>query len=635
MRVLGTIRSQALLLGLVPLVFLLALLGLGVALEQASQQAAVVTARENRALNDSEDLQRRLTAVDNAAISLTQRRGSATDLSAAEHAFLTSVEALRADSASEPALAASGRRYAALSRALLPIVHRYVGLVLSSGTKAAAAYAASAHVRAAGARWTTARAQFDAAARRREIAAFARLHAAQSGDLAALIACAIVGILLSLVVAIRFGRRIVGRLARLAESAGRLASGEPAERIEGEDEIADLDRVYQGMFAAYQREHRVATTLQRALLPQQLPAIPGIHVETAYAPGSAGADVGGDWYDVFRLEDDHVIGIGVGDVAGHGLRAATTMGAVRQAIRIGARERTDPAQVLELVNRALWSGDDDYPLVTAFFAVLDVKTARLRYAVAGHPPPIVLEPEGPPSTLNIGGLMLGVSPSAVYTTHECTLRRGAALLLYTDGIVEVNREYTAGFERLAEIAQRQRRGGDFRIAERIQQEVFSGTPPFDDSALLVLSLLRQGVEYREFRWQFDARSQSEATRARRSLIETLETALPAIDRDACELIFAELVGNAARHTPGPVSVSLEAGAEPLLRVCDRGDAIERRESEAPAEPWEERGRGLYLVQALSRGVTIERRDGGNCISVLLAGETSAVAVAPTKDTPRR
>ena len=100
---------------------------------------------------------------------------------------------------------------------------------------------------------------------------------------------------------VRFGFSIVQRLQLLAESAQRLGSGAPSEPIEGDDEIAALDRVYHVMTHRIQREHAVASVLQKALLPHDLPAMPGLRIDAAYTPAARESEVGGNWYDVFAL----------------------------------------------------------------------------------------------------------------------------------------------------------------------------------------------------------------------------------------------------------------------------------------------------------------------------------------------
>jgi serine phosphatase RsbU (regulator of sigma subunit) len=137
-----------------------------------------------------------------------------------------------------------------------------------------------------------------------------------------------------------------------------------------------------------EREHRIAETLQRGLLPDRLPDVPGIGLAARYVPAGAEMAVGGDWYDVVELPSGH-IGLAIGDVAGHGPRAASTMGQLRMALRAYALEESSPAEVVSrldrLVSRLLVS-----EIVTLVYLVLDLDSGMVRFANAGHPPPLVV-----------------------------------------------------------------------------------------------------------------------------------------------------------------------------------------------------------------------------------------------------
>ena len=142
-----------------------------------------------------------------------------------------------------------------------------------------------------------------------------------------------------------------------------------------------------------EREHRIAETLQRSLLPDRLPEIPGVLLAARYVPASADMEVGGDWYDVMQLPSGQV-GLAIGDVAGHGLRAASTMGQLRMALRAYALEEPSPARVVSrldrLVSQLLVSD-----IVTLVYLVLDLDSGMVQLANAGHPPPLVVGGGGP------------------------------------------------------------------------------------------------------------------------------------------------------------------------------------------------------------------------------------------------
>ena len=140
---------------------------------------------------------------------------------------------------------------------------------------------------------------------------------------------------------------------------------------------------------AFAREHAIAETLQRSLLPDTLPQIPGLDIAVRYLPATEGADVGGDWYDAFPLKDG-LVGLVTGDVAGHNIASASIMGQVRSLLRGYAIDDPDPARVLERTNTAVSSLLPDV-LASAVYAVLDPATGDLGYANAGHPPPLVAD----------------------------------------------------------------------------------------------------------------------------------------------------------------------------------------------------------------------------------------------------
>ena len=156
----------------------------------------------------------------------------------------------------------------------------------------------------------------------------------------------------------------------------------------------------------FDRTHQVADRLQRALLPASFPRVPGGQLDGAYRPASEEAEVGGDWYDAFELPD-HRVAISMGDVAGHGLEAATIMGEVRIALRAAAVGERSPAAVLEQINSVtnLRSG---IGMVTAIFGFYDPANRELTYAVAGHPPPALIIEDGFAGYLPGGGVPLGI-----------------------------------------------------------------------------------------------------------------------------------------------------------------------------------------------------------------------------------
>ena len=193
-------------------------------------------------------------------------------------------------------------------------------------------------------------------------------------------------------------------------------------------------------------EHRIVERLQQALLPRTLPEAAGFQIAACYNPVDERADLGGDWYDAFRLPDGR-IGLSIGDVTGHGLDAAALMAQCRLALRAYAYDGSastpaaDPSQVLSRLDQLLAESPTN-ELATAIYAIYDPTSGQLRWARAGHPLPLVCGPvtRGSPRRVRevepTGGPPLGTRLIDDYPSCEMALDPDAFVLLYTDGLVE-------------------------------------------------------------------------------------------------------------------------------------------------------------------------------------------------------
>ncbi len=197
----------------------------------------------------------------------------------------------------------------------------------------------------------------------------------------------------------------------------------------------------------YERERRVAETLQHRLLPAQLPQIPRIELAARYISGAVGINVGGDWYDVIGLPEGRV-GIAVGDVLGRGASAAAVMGQVRTAFRAYALGGGPPETVVQRLDHLIQAMELDH-FSTMIYAVLDPLSGHMSMVRAGHPPPLLLEPGGQTRFLE-GGLRvpLGVAADAGGETLAESLGPGSTLVFYTDGLVETEEGLDKGLARL-------------------------------------------------------------------------------------------------------------------------------------------------------------------------------------------
>ena len=202
-------------------------------------------------------------------------------------------------------------------------------------------------------------------------------------------------------------------------------------------DATDRRRYEQELLRASQREHEIALQLQRSLLAGKLPASPALELEIFYSPAVRGLEVGGDWYDSFWVDDDRTVGLVVGDVVGRGIVAAATMGQLRSAVRALASTGLGPAAILEALDRySLRHGVGE--MTTLVYAELALDTGLLRFACAGHPAPLILEPGQAPYFAS-GGRSTPLNPygeAGPRTESCCQLGPGAVMLLYTDGLIE-------------------------------------------------------------------------------------------------------------------------------------------------------------------------------------------------------
>ncbi|MFJ4985881.1 SpoIIE family protein phosphatase [Streptomyces sp. NPDC088732] len=185
----------------------------------------------------------------------------------------------------------------------------------------------------------------------------------------------------------------------------------------------------------YDAKNRLAHVLQNALLPRSLPDVPGLRVAARYLPATRGMDIGGDFYDLIRLDGSAADAV-IGDVQGHSVGAAALMGQVRTAVHTHASTGAPPGEVLARINRLFEDLETDL-FTSCLYARLDLPRQRVTLASAGHLPAIVRHPGGGADIVAApAGILLGIEADAAYPTTEIPLPPGAVLLLYTDGLVE-------------------------------------------------------------------------------------------------------------------------------------------------------------------------------------------------------
>ena len=250
------------------------------------------------------------------------------------------------------------------------------------------------------------------------------------------------------------------------------------------EEITELAGRAGARAAVYASEHQSAELLQRAYLPARLSTLAGLSFATRYLPAGQPVAVGGDWYDVVLLPGSHV-GIIIGDVAGHGLQAAVVMSSLRAALRAFATVEACPARILTRLNdfTCLFKPE---AFATAFVGVFDAGEERLRYALAGHPPPLLVTGDGSLELLDDAlGPPLGF-PSARYEPGERPFPAGASLVAYTDGLIERRDQgLDVRLDDLVKAVTAAAGQGPETLCDRVVFELLAGDDLTDDAALLV------------------------------------------------------------------------------------------------------------------------------------------------------
>ncbi|WP_344527371.1 SpoIIE family protein phosphatase [Streptomyces albiaxialis] len=365
----------------------------------------------------------------------------------------------------------------------------------------------------------------------------------------------------------------------------------------------------------YAREREGALMLQRSLLPQHLTEPPGVRVASRYVPGSSGNEAGGDWFDVIPLPGGRVAFV-VGDVMGHGLHSAVTMGRLRTAVRTLAGLDLPPAELLDRVSDLgddLAQGFEDPLMATCVYAVYepapscggdDSASGTLTVARAGHMPPLLVtrEPGGTCRARTIdlpSGAPLGVG-GVGFASAEIDIPEDSVLVLYTDGLVENRDEdISEGIDRLCARLSHDASGGFGSLEEEcdalVDNPVTEHAGTADDVALLMAEL---GPLPRDtaVAWSFSTERYA-VRRAREAVRATLrDWRLDALE-DTAVLLVSELVTNALRYAHGPIGVRMVREGTLTVEVSDplRDPPRERVVTEE-----HEGGRGIQLVAREAR-----------------------------------
>ncbi|MEU6017973.1 SpoIIE family protein phosphatase [Streptomyces sp. NPDC047515] len=353
----------------------------------------------------------------------------------------------------------------------------------------------------------------------------------------------------------------------------------------------------------YTREHAAALTLQRSLLPHTLPGGMALDVASSYLPADAKDGVGGDWFDVIPLSGARVALV-VGDVVGHGISAAATMGRLRTAVHTLADMDLPPDELLAHLDDLVLRLSEEEPEgeasgttvlgATCLYAVYDPVTQRCTMARAGHPPPVVVSPDGRVSFPELPAgppLGLGAMP---FETAEIELPEGSLIGLYTNGLIEGrDRDVELGMARLGGALSQRGLSLDTLCATVVDQLL--PVPQPDDVALLLARTHELSPDH-VASWDVPSDPAAVAgVRARTARLlrtwglEELEM--------TTELIVSELVTNAVRYATGPIRLRL---LRQSVLICEVSDTSSTSPRLRHARTTDEGGRGLFLVAQLTR-----------------------------------
>jgi serine phosphatase RsbU (regulator of sigma subunit)/anti-sigma regulatory factor (Ser/Thr protein kinase) len=397
-------------------------------------------------------------------------------------------------------------------------------------------------------------------------------------------------------------------------------------------EFATRSAVFFNHATRYNREHATALTLQRAMLPTGLTYPSSIEVKHRYLPGSELVEVGGDWYESIRLPGARVALV-VGDVAGHGVRAAVTMGRLRTAIQTLAMLELPPAESLQQLDELMQTlGEREPHFATCAYAVYDGVTGEIELASAGHLPPLLVHPDGRNEYLEVTPCPpLGVG-NGVVDTKIIPVEDGSLFVLYTDGLVESrDRDISEGLDRLRASFGEGAPEQDLEDLCKTSLDGVYSDAKRDDIAVLIAKLRRIPEENRVC---FKLEPELSAVRHARSLIRDplkrwgLEDLI-----DSSELLVSELVTNAIKYAKNG-EIMLRLILEPESLVCEVHDSSPALPRVLQVDKDAENGRGLHVVSQMAAHWGVRRTAAGKVVwCEQPVPEEITIAMRAAMDTP--
>lgn len=371
----------------------------------------------------------------------------------------------------------------------------------------------------------------------------------------------------------------------------------------------------------HDRDRGIALSLQRSLLPKNLPKVPGVSIAFRYQPAGESVEAGGDWYDAFTLPRGH-IGIAMGDVVGRGTEAASLMGQLRTGLRAYAKEGHAPAASIARLGTLARELDKEN-MATLFYAEVDPDSMSLRYVNAGHPPPLLVTPGEEPRYLEGGRTTpIGVLPRKTPPEAKVSIAPGSTLVLYTDGLIESRiTGLDEGMRQLVSVASNGARDAD-SLCDAIITEVPPESSGDDDVAVMAIRFEPTLGGMLEL--EYPAIPESAA-----QMRWVLERWLHEnnVERNAVQDVVVacnEAAANAIEHAYGPSSANFRVSAARMdghvnVAVADTG--------RWRAPRGHNRGRGLMLMRALMDTVDIERGERGTTVKMSKRGSGNGATPA--------
>ncbi len=413
---------------------------------------------------------------------------------------------------------------------------------------------------------------------------------------------------------------------------GLLIGASDQSAFSGDDQALAMTAAVQAAQALeraglFDSARRTSVTLQRSLLPRALPEVAGLELGLRYLP-AAGLEAGGDFYEALEVGDDGALMVAVGDVVGRGAVAAAAMGQLRSALRAFAQVVVEPAAVLERLS-AFADGVGGAMAATAVVASLLPATGELKFACAGHPWPLLVNPDGTAAFLQDGrGVPLGCVPEPTFPVAHARLTPGATLLLYTDGLTERRgTDLEAALERLRVSAAA---AGALPLEDLLDAVVadMGDEDAGDDVALVAVRLTGAPTDRHV---TFGAMLAE--VPAARALVRTWLAELGVTGDDAADLLLAtgEAFANAVEHSGATdVRLSLTTAGDGQLTVEVEDSGSWRRPRIATS-----RGRGLSMMRALVDEVEVESDDEGTIVRLrhAVGRDAPAAEIAPVAAGP--